>query len=59
MGSFLIRLETDEDGRRTGTVTPVQTGEQSAFGAFPELASILERWAGPAGAPGSTEEDSP
>lgn len=59
MGSFLIRFEAGEDGRRAGTVTSVQTGEQSAFGTFPELASILERWADPVGAPGKSEEDIP
>jgi hypothetical protein len=59
MGSFLIRLE-DEDGRRTGTVTSVQTGEQSAFGTLPELASILERWAADhIDEPGRSEEEIP
>lgn len=56
VGSFLIRVETADDGHRDGTVTSVQTGEHASFDGFAELASILERWVRPDGASG-TEED--
>jgi hypothetical protein len=57
VGSFLIRIEAAEDGRRTGTVTSVQTGEHTPFGNVSELTQILERWAGSGGASQKTEEN--
>jgi hypothetical protein len=57
VGSFLVRIEAADDGRRTGTVTSVQSGDHTPFGSVSELAQILERWAGPGGAPKKTEED--
>lgn len=54
-GSFLIRLVAAEGGDRAGTVTSVQTGEHASFTGFAELASIIERWVGSAGAPGQEE----
>jgi len=58
VSSFLIRLEAAVDERRTGTVTSVQTGEQSAFGSLSELAEILERWVGSSGKPQQQVEES-
>lgn len=57
VGSFLVRIEAADDGRRTGTVTSVQTGDHTPFGSVSELTQILERWVGPSGAPQKTEED--
>lgn len=56
VGSFLIRVEAADDGHRDGTVTSVQTGEHAPFDGFAELASILERWAGPGGPLNAQEE---
>lgn len=54
IGSFLIRLETDGDGRRSGALTSVQTGVHVRFADLAELARLLERWR-PADA-GTTEQ---
>ena len=54
--SFLIRVETTDDGSRAGTVTSVQTGEHAPFAGFADLARILERWAG-AGGPLNAQEE--
>jgi hypothetical protein len=53
--SFLIRLEDDDGGARSGTVTSVQTGEHEPFATFADLAAILERWSADR-APHSEEE---
>ena len=54
--SFLIRLEDDDGGARSGTVTSVQTGEHEPFATFADLAAILERWSSADRAPHSEEE---
>lgn len=58
-GSYLIRVEAAADGRRSGTVTSVQTGERAPFDSFGELARILERWVGPDDPRKAVEEDRP
>lgn len=56
-GSFLIRIEATDDGHRVGTVTSVQTGERAPFDGLPELAHVLERWAGSGGPLTGTQEE--
>ena len=57
VGSFLIRLEVASDGHLAGTLTSVQTGEQTTFGDLSALTQIFERSRGSDGAPPDKEED--
>lgn len=58
-GSFLIRVEAADGGRRAGVVTSVQTGEHAPFDGFPQLAQILEQWTGSGDPQNATEEKIP